>query len=49
MAEALQPYIEDPELRSRHAAQSRRRAVSEFSMQHMVDCYAGLYREAMAA
>ncbi|MCP4044130.1 MAG: glycosyltransferase, partial [Gammaproteobacteria bacterium] len=43
MADAIQKYIESPDLRSQHGAGGRKRAVKEFSLEHMVSQYMDVY------
>jgi sugar transferase (PEP-CTERM/EpsH1 system associated) len=49
LAAALLPYLLEPELRAAHGAAGRARAVSEFSLDHMVAQYAEVYSGLLAA
>jgi sugar transferase (PEP-CTERM/EpsH1 system associated) len=43
MADALQSYIEDPQMMRRHGAEGRQRVEQEFSLTHMVERYMAVY------
>lgn len=43
MADALQSYIEDPQMMRRHGEEGRRRVEEEFSLTHMVERYMAVY------
>ncbi len=43
MADALQSYIEDPQMMRRHGEEGRRRVEQEFSLTHMVERYMAVY------
>ena len=43
----LEFFIENPQLRNQYAQNARKKAVSEFSLEHMITQYSDLYHEAM--
>src|SRR5690606_32858590 len=49
LAEALRAYVMSPELRARHGAGSRQRAVARFSIEGMAESYRRLYERRLAA
>jgi sugar transferase (PEP-CTERM/EpsH1 system associated) len=49
LAHALVTYLRQPDVRARHGAAGRARALAEFSVQSMLDAYTHLYGAAMPA
>lgn len=47
MADALDDYVRDPELRQRHGAAGRQRVEQAFSMERMVESYLAVYDQAL--
>jgi len=49
LADAIERYFRDPDLRARHASAARERAVTQFSLVTMVDRYHRLYASMLGA